>query len=114
MAVGALRALVFAVNQAVHGVPATVTRPAPDQTPVTTTGIWAVSLTDEQRIGSDVQAANPRKVFVIPRDVTFDTRPPRGTLIEAPDETGSVAKLWRVDGLERSESDQWRLIVLPS
>jgi len=111
---GSLRALMFTVNLAAHGVPAVITRPAPDETPVTTRGIWLPSLTDEQRVGGDAQAANPRKVFVIPRDTTFTSRPPRGTLISAPDETGTDARLWRVDGLERSESDQWRLILLPS
>jgi hypothetical protein len=35
---GSLRALAFGINQAVHGVPATVTRPAPDNTPIVDDG----------------------------------------------------------------------------
>ncbi len=39
---------------------------------------------------------------------------PMGTLIVAPLEISQTARLWRVEGLERTDYDEWRAIVLAS
>ena len=49
MDLGPLRTLALEINLAAHGVSATVTRPAPDDTPVSTTGIWYTQRLDETR-----------------------------------------------------------------
>jgi hypothetical protein len=107
---GSLRALAFGISQAVHGVPATVTRPAPDNTPIVTTVIWAVApVSDGQPYGSMLHRVDSRKVMAISRsDVpTLDM----GTMIVAAEIDGDAAKTWVVDGIERALADQWRAFV---
>lgn len=110
MSFAPLRTLVLSVNQAVHGVSATVTRPAPDSTPIDTTVIWSVEPVSEgQPYGSDFHRVEPRKVLVVSRaDVPTL---PRGTTITAPEVDGEANKAWVVDGLERTLADQWRAFV---
>jgi len=99
MDLGPLRTLALEINLAAHGVSATVTRPAPDDTPVSTTGIWYTQPLDETRpFGTDFQR----------RDLSTL---PRGTTIVAPETIGGTDKTWVVDGLERVEADTWRAIV---
>lgn len=99
---------------AAFGVPATVTRPAPDSTPVQTTGCWVSPLNDESLpMGKEMQRREPRRVFVMAKDATLPTLP-MNTLIQAPDELGGTPLLWRVDGRDRVESDCWRAIVVPA
>lgn len=110
MSFGSLRALAFGISQAVHGVPATITRPAPNNTPITTTVIWAVApVSDGQPYGSALHRIDSRKVMAIARaDVpTLDT----GTVIVAAEVDGESAKTWVVDGIERTLADQWRAFV---
>lgn len=110
MSFGSLRALAFGINQAVLGVPATVTRPAPNNTPIVTTVIWAVApASDGQPYGSALHRVDSRKVMAISRsDVpTLDN----GTVIVAAEIDGDTAKTWVVDGIERTLADQWRAFV---
>ena len=60
MDLGPLRALTLSLNWATHGVPATVTRPAPDDTAIATRVIWVTPLTEE--VGFDLQRAEPRRI----------------------------------------------------
>lgn len=108
---GPLRSLVLSINQAVHGVAATVTRPAPDNAPIETTGIWQVApLEEQQPFGTDFRRVEPRRVMVLSRaDVPTI---PRGTVIVAPETLDGVDKTWKVDGLDRTEGDHWRAIVV--
>ena len=115
MDLGPLRALVFQTNLSAHGVPATVTRPAPDNLPVVTTGIWLTAPQDEPRpYGTDFQRREPRRIFVLPRDVLPTI--PRGTQVSAPDKAGGTVLTWQVDGVDRTEADHWRvlLVVVPT
>jgi len=110
MDLGPLRTLALEINLAAHGVSATVTRPAPDDTPVSTTGIWYTQPLDETRpFGTDFQRREPRRVMALPR-ADLSTLP-RGTTIVAPETIGGTDKTWVVDGLERVEADTWRAIV---
>lgn len=110
MDLGPLRTLALEINLAAHGVSATVTRPAPDDTPVETTGIWHTAPPeDAQPYGTDFRRREPRRILALPR-ADLPTMP-RGTTISAPETIGGTAKTWTVDGLERVEADTWRVLV---
>lgn len=95
---------------AAFGVAATVTRPAPDTTPIATTGIWLDEALEEERpYGTDFQRRDPRRLMAIPRaDVSTL---PRGTLIAAPELAGKVIRTWRVDGLAHVDPEWWQGVV---
>ncbi len=108
----ALRALAQDVGFSTFGVPATVTRPAPDNAPVETTAVWLPDPLDETRpAGTDFQRREPRKVLALRRDAPLPTMP-RGTIVAAPEISGGAVKNWRVDELDRTLSDEWRVIVV--
>lgn len=107
---GPLRSLVLELNQAAHGVDATVTRPAPDNAPIATTGIWVTAPLDEQQPhGTDLYRREPRRVMVLTRS-TVPTLP-RGTSVIAPERQGGANKNWVVDEVERAEGDHFRAIL---
>ncbi len=96
---------------AAFGVPATVTRPAPDDTPIETTGIWITPLTLEVPTGGEFQAAERQYVMALPRaDVPTV---PRGTIVDAPETLGQADARWRADGVERAEYDHHRVRLVP-
>jgi hypothetical protein len=107
---GSLRSLVLGINQAVHGVGATITRPAPDNTPIAATVIWVVEpVGDSQPYGADFRKVEPRRTLMVPKaDVPTM---PRGTVIVAPEVDGESNKTWQFDGFERALADQWRIFV---
>ena len=107
---GPLRTLVLSLNQAAHGVTATVTRPAPDNAPIETTGIWVTAPLDEpQPYGTDLRRRDPRKVMVLARaDVPTLNR---GTTIVAPEAPGGANKNWTVDEIDRTEADHFRAVL---
>ena len=111
MTFGPLRSLVLELNQAVHGVAATVTRPAPDNTPIVTTAIWQTTapLDEDRAYGTDFQRRQPRRILAIPRSAVATM--PRGTVIVAPGQPGGADETWHVDGLEPVQADTWRVIV---
>jgi hypothetical protein len=94
---------------AVFGVTAIVTRPVPDDAPVSTTGIWVAPQPDTQPTSRDVHRQTGNQILVVPR-ADLPTLP-RETRIVAPEQAGAVAKTWRVVGFERAEVDHWRAIV---
>lgn len=111
MDLGPLRTLALGLNLSAHGVPATVTRPAPDDTPVVTTGIWITTPLDEQRpVGVDFQRREPRRVMALPRSALASV--PRHTIVVASETIGGANKTWRVDGLERTDADVFRVILV--
>lgn len=94
------------------GVPAIVTRPAPDETPVVTTGIWLQPLSEGQPYGTDIRRFDPRRVFALRTSDVPDAK--KGTLIEAPTEAGGAVQAWLVDGYEQTDPDHLRLILKPT
>lgn len=104
------------------GLPIVVTRPAPDDEPIATVGLWISSSDQDKRgaqpldevrpIGSDFQRREPRKVLAVPRDAVL-TKFPRGSFIQAADALGGTVRTWRTDGFDRVEPDVWRVIVVP-
>lgn len=107
---GGLRALVLDLNFTTHGVPATVTRPFPDETPIVTRGIWLTPITENAPGGTDFQRREPYRVMALSR-AEIPTIP-RGSLIDAPEKSGDATQTWRVDGYERQEADQHRVVVI--
>jgi hypothetical protein len=114
MDLGALRGRVLAANLAAHGVPATVTRPAPDNAPVSVTGIWLVPVNDEEMpVGRAMVRREPRRIFAIPRSALASC--PVHTLIDITElRSGATSQKWRVDGYERADADHWRLLLIPA
>ncbi len=99
------------VNDTVFGafsVSGTVTRPAPDDTPITATLVWQTPTTEELFGG---QHREPKRVIVIRRDQVPTV--PRGTQIVAPLTPTGTPQPWRVDGLERLEDSIGRYLVIP-
>jgi hypothetical protein len=111
MDLGPLRALALDLTSSAHGVVATVTRPAPDQAPIITRGVWITTPLEEPRaFGTDFARREPRRVFALSK-ATVPTLP-RGTVMVAADRVGGSLKVWRVDGLDpQVVPEQWRAIV---
>ncbi len=112
MDLGPLRALALDLTASAHGVTATVTRPAPDNTPIITRGIWITTPLEEPRpYGTDFQRRAPRRVLALPLSAVQTL--PRGTIIVALDRVGGSIKVWRVDGLDPPIiQEQWRATVI--
>lgn len=93
------------------GVPATVTRPEPDDTPIATSVIWESWPTEDAAGGFAVQRREPRRVLAMRLDQVPTV--PRGTVIQAPEQAGAAIKRWKVDGFDRLETEIGRYIVIP-
>lgn len=111
---GGLRSLVLKTNLAVHGVPATVTRPAPNDTPIDTSVIWLTPglsqpTTDAVPSESGLQRREVQRVLAVSLAVVPEL--PRGTLIEAPEPSSETVRTWMVDGTELADSEQRRVFV---
>lgn len=117
MAIQGLRELMLDVSLGAHGVPATVTRPAPDDDPVSTTVVWQPNA---RRTRSDEvypfrneldQRQAERRVVSVP--VSGLSTLPIGSVITAALIAGGTAKSWRVEELEREEAEERRVVVVP-
>lgn len=106
---GDARDLVLDLNIEIHGMDMTVTRPAPDDTPIATRGIWLTTETMEVPAGGGFVRREPYRVLA------FSRRPvptlPEGTLIQAPERMGGTPETWVVDGHHQTFADHYRAIV---
>lgn len=92
------------------GLPVVVTRPAPDDTPIETNGIWVAPVTDSVPFGTDFQRRDVRRVIAISRaDVPAL---PHGSKLVAAEQLGDTPRTWKVDGVERLEPDHIRVVVV--
>jgi hypothetical protein len=112
MDLGGLRALALDLNVSAHGVDATVTRPAPDNAPIQTRGIWVTTPLEEPRAyGTDFQRREPRRVLALARSAVPTL--PRGTTVVAAETIDGTVKTFRVDGLDPMVvPEQWRAILI--
>jgi hypothetical protein len=94
------------------GVPAVVIRPAPDDDPIDTIGVWVSPVTDEPPSGLELRRKEPRRTLVLSRDAVPTV--PRGTIVMAPERAGAEPQRWQVDGTERIEVDHVRVVVVPA
>lgn len=93
------------------GLPATITRPAPSDTPLTTTAFWVDEIEEEQPFGMEHQRRDPRRVIGLPRTAALPEVEP-GTRIVMAEEQGKPTKTWQVEGYESpAESDAWWVVV---
>ena len=101
---------------AAFGVPITVTRPLTVARPIAvaidTSGVWVSSLFEDPPFGKELTRAEPRKVMVIPVSASLADIP-RGTKIVAPEKGGEASKNWIVDGLEKTDVDEIRVVLVP-
>lgn len=109
MDLGSLRTLALSVNFATHGVDATVTRPAPDDTPIAARVIFLTPETEDYPIGGEFTRRDAARVVALRRS-EVPTVPIR-TVIQAPELAGGTVKTWRVDGVAKVEADQVRVTV---
>lgn len=106
MDLAALRARVLTANFFAHGVAVTVVRPAPDDEPISTRGVWLTTTTEDVPAGAFTRK-EPRRVIALKKaDVPAV---PRLTEIEAPEQ--GEARTWVVDGVDGSDADHWRVAV---
>lgn len=99
----------FGVAMASFGVPVTVRRPAPSATPIDTSGVWVMPVSEDLPPTMSVQRVSSKRVLWLPKaDVPTV---PRGTTIDAPISLGAPVQAWVVDGLNREEHDAWAVIV---
>lgn len=89
---------------------ATVTPPG--GTAIVTRGFWVSPLVENTPVGHDLNRREPRRVFVLPRADVGAL--PKGSVVEAVDYGGSVARTWTVDGIESMEADHVRAILKAS
>jgi hypothetical protein len=113
MGLSTLRALVVAQNIRTFGVPATVTRPAPDDAPIEASGaIWVTPVTEEQPSGVTFGRRERRRVLSL---LTSEVPTiPRGTVIEAPDERDGTTQRWIVQAVDVIEAEHTRVVVVPA
>lgn len=79
--------------------------------PITTKVIWITPLPEDQPVGRDYTAREPRRVMALRRDEVPDV--PRGTLIAAAETIGGVSRDWQIDGVESTDVDHFRVFVIP-
>ncbi len=107
----AVRALALDVAMSTHGVDAAVT--VPDGTAVPSRLIW-LSVTDEiMPVGREFQRRDPRRIAAIPLSESLPDVP-RGSLVVAALPGATVARRWFVEGIDRAEADQQRVILKPA
>ncbi len=100
--------------------PATVTRPAPNDTPIVTTAVWVPSMgtgADQFTVaeidshGVEIMRTVRRRVIALRVDEV--PAAPVGTLILAPEALGETAQRWLVDEIGYVENDLVRVFVRP-
>lgn len=92
------------------GVPATVTRPVPDDTPIETTVVWQTPLTGDAPSGQEFRRHEPGRILAVDRAVVPTL--PKGTQIVAPLRLGDADVTWRVDATERTDEDLHVVVVV--
>jgi hypothetical protein len=74
-------------------------------------GVWMRSLSEEPAVGREYTRRDPRRVMALLSDELPEIQ--LGTLIVAPEIEGETAKNWKVDGVEKTEPDEVRVVLVP-
>lgn len=102
----------FTVLQTAFGRSATVTRPAPDDTPVTTDVVWMSPLTETFPGGATLGRREAVRALAIAKaDVPVV---PRRTRIVVAEIEGGTTRTWEVDTVDQIEADCTRVLVVPT
>lgn len=102
----------FAFAQDAFGVPAQVTRPAPDNTMLPATVVWMSPSTIGHPDGAAFQRREPIQVVAIARSEVPTL--PRGTRLLAPLLFGGASETWVVEEVVLQDADSWSALVLKS
>jgi hypothetical protein len=95
------------------GVPATVTRPAPDNAPIETTGVWISPDTMEFPVGTDFQRKERQYLIAFMRREVPTV--PRASVVVAPKVLDGPRFQWLADGVARADDpDMHYVIVVPA
>lgn len=108
MDIGEVRALALDINFEVHGLDVTVTRPAPDDTPIETRGIW-MTVSTQDNAGGPFTRREGIKVMAFRRDEVSTV--PEGTEVLAAEEFGGDVIGWRTDGTSQVFVDHVRAFM---
>lgn len=92
------------------GVPAVVTRPAPEDVPIDTSIVWVLPLTEDAPGGLELGRREWKRIAAVLRDEVPSV--PLRTLIRAPEMLGGPVRRWRVDEVDRIEADHMRVLVV--
>lgn len=111
MDLSSLRTLVSATAFETLGVDATITRPHPDNAPITTRIVWMSPLRDDYPAGADFHRREAVRALAVRRDEVPTV--PRGTIVTAPDPEGGALRRWRVEAPDRVDTATVRVIVVP-
>lgn len=109
MDLGPLRELVRDLNFEAHGIAVTVTPPG--EADIATRAIWLGPMVEDLPVGRDINRREPRRIIALRLDEVSDV--PRGTIIEPSETIGGVSGNWQIDGIESTERDHFRVIVVP-
>jgi hypothetical protein len=109
MGVDALRAVATSAAFAALGTPATIT-PAGDDVAITTTVIWLAALNEDLPRSATFARRDVVRVLSVDRSVV--TSLPRDSIIRAAEIDGGPIVAWRVDAVERVDSEDMRVRVL--
>lgn len=104
----AIRALVVDRQFQAHGVAITVTPVG--GAAIQTRGIWLTPAMEDVPRSADFQRREPRRILALPR-AAVPSLPVKSDVL-APDVSGGAVKAWKVDGFDRIEADQLRVIVV--
>jgi hypothetical protein len=95
----------------VKSAPATVTRPYPDDTPITTRIIWLVPASDAVPSGADFARTDVRRLVAIRRDEVPTV--PTGTRISGAEPPSDVVREWVTEGpVTPMDADHVRVFVV--
>lgn len=104
----------FAEMAEVFGQPVVVTRPAPDDTPIDTEGIWMSPDPAYFPSGLDIQREGSRQVLALPlADVPTVPVTPVPTRFVAAEYLGGDEKRWRAVDIVHRDWDHIRVLVIP-
>lgn len=76
---------------------------------IATKGIWLPALVEDLPVGQELQRREPRRVMGFSRAVVGVLA--RGSAVVAVDPGGTVARTWRVEGTDRLDGDQHRVVL---
>ncbi|HWK09900.1 MAG TPA: hypothetical protein VNR64_07610 [Vicinamibacterales bacterium] len=109
MDVGALRTLALSAAFNTFGVPALLTPPGGST--ISAIGVWTTPLVEDLPAGHDFARREPRRVLAFRIAQTRSI--PLGTTIVAA-ERGGASRTWKVDGIERQDGEQIRVLLRPA
>ncbi len=102
----------FSVVLSAFGAAASVVTSREAPAVISTRVAWLPPQPDFAPAGMDLRAIYARRILAIPKSTVPGCK--IGTRVTVPEEGGGVAQEWRVDEIEREESDHFRGVMVPT